>query len=473
MLAVSHLGYSQVGEFKTYENGLIYSEATMHRLGTIVDSLNLKFRSCDLSHPYYSLYQGPGRFVNVPSEEARKLIKQGVALDEYIKTYDKEGNANIWVVKLFYTNFNDEKMIEYSGLPFGRNSEPSVTVAYNKGSDANTGWVLNKDESRALFIEKLTQYELPQPYARLVQYVDCMIDTTAEVFSPKATSGSYLTVEKGSKADQYVSWAREFPGAPKYPNYKKRKDAAFDSAMNEYVRKYHAWNRLRLASLDQRMAKENSWSNLLTEATQEGLISGNTDEEFEYYVSRYGSKEDALQLKRSRRVVGGCSQDQSPRYHAMNICYLAAETAQWDIFLRSHLDIMNDRFERMSDGSYAWDRRKTYLRELEKLDIPAVDLLLGTTLRVQNVSDNHYTSSIGRAGRALSDAEDKDALEAQLTDMICNASLDPYNRLLTAYLFSNYSYNLSDTVRRDSSLEKLKNAVQTLPEGARSVWDKE
>lgn len=90
--------------------------------------------------------------------------------------------------------------------------------------------------------------------------------------------------------------------------------------------------------------------------------------DFEEYVSCYKSPKVALELKRSRIVVGGCSQDMSPRVHAMNIALLSAETINWEIFLRSHLDIMNDNFERMSDGSYAWAGRKTYIKELEVLD---------------------------------------------------------------------------------------------------------
>jgi hypothetical protein len=52
MMGISGFSFSQ--EFTTYPNGLIYDEGTMNRLGVIVDSLNLKFRSCDLSKPYYS-----------------------------------------------------------------------------------------------------------------------------------------------------------------------------------------------------------------------------------------------------------------------------------------------------------------------------------------------------------------------------------------------------------------------------------
>jgi hypothetical protein len=130
---------------------------------------------------------------------------------------------------------------------------------------------------------------------------------------------------------------------------------------------------------------------------------------------------------------------------------------------------MNDRFERMSDGSYAWAGRKTYLKELEELDIPAVDLLLGTVLRVDNVIDNHYFGSVGRTGRALADAEDKDALEKRLLTMINNPALDPYNRLLLVYLFDHYVHNLEDGERKQAGLKTFDTTITTLPEYLQDV----
>ena len=45
-LIFSLSAYCQVGEFKVYPNGLIYSEQTMGKLSHIVDSLNLKYKNC-------------------------------------------------------------------------------------------------------------------------------------------------------------------------------------------------------------------------------------------------------------------------------------------------------------------------------------------------------------------------------------------------------------------------------------------
>jgi hypothetical protein len=176
------------------------------------------------------------------------------------------------------------------------------------------------------------------------------------------------------------------------------------------------------------------------------------------------SKDDALELKRSRKVVGRCSMDQSPRYHALNIAMLSAETVNWQVFLRAHLNIMNDRFERMSDGSYAWERRNTYIKELEELNIEVQELLLGITFRIQNPVEKHYYGSISRLGRALAETKNRLQLENQLVAIIKDKELDAYNRLLIHYLYLNYVYNIKNKNIRLTSLERLEDADKSLPD---------
>jgi len=380
----------------------------------------------------------------------------------------------LWIVKTSYKNYENVKYIQYTGLPQGWGSEPSIEVKDKRSNDKTSGWIVDDEGTSAFYINKLTKQELPVAYARLVQYVDCMIDTTAQIYFPQAEGRVYQQVEASSKAHQFIEWANKYPGRPEYPDYDKleKLDLNFDSAYDVFYGQRRIWDSLRILHLDEQMRKSNYRKSLLIEAVDESLTDGNSDATLEFYVARYVSKEDALKLMRSRKVIGNCSQDQSPRYHAMNICKLAAETTQWDIFLRSHLDIMNDRFERQSDGSYAWGRRKTYLKELEALDIEAIDLLLGTSLRVENVSENHYWGSISRVGRALSDAADKPAVEKRMLDMIGDEKLDPYNRLLVAYLFSNYAYSQEENLQ-PAALEKLDVAVNNLPEFIGEVWKKE
>lgn len=388
MLVACDACSGQRSEFKTYSNGLIYDKSTMRQLAVIVDSLNVRFRACDLSHPYYSLPQGMATLVVIPNDEARRLIEGGIAIDDYKKRYPESiKDDKLWITKTTYTGYQKKKYIEYSGLPYGWNDEPAIRVEHTRSVDKTSGWVVDDDRSRAFYFNNLTRTELPFEYARLIQYVDCMVDTTGYVYFPDAKS-----------------------------DYRQQLDSTSTRSL---------------------------------------------------------SKADRLKLLRSQKVVGYCSMDSGPRIHAMMICKLAAETAQWDIFLRSHLDIMNDRFERASDGSYAWEGRKTYLKELEELDIDAIDLLLGTSLRVENVSGNHYYGSISRVGRALSDASDKEGLERRMLRMISNENLDPYNRLLIAYVFSNYSYNFGKESLRAATKQKIDSAVSQLPPFIKEVWKKD
>jgi hypothetical protein len=466
-LACTH---GQGSEFQTFQNGLIYNEATMHRLGAIVDSLHVKFRSCDLAHPYHSFPQGFAYFVSVDSKEAQSQIKQGITLEAYRKKYKNAISEKVWIMKYMYTD-DEERIIKYSALPYGRDNQSYITVDYSNVNNVASGWVLEGSGKKAIFIEKLQHYTLPHEYARLVQYVDCMVDTSAQIFIEGSVRDRER--EEGPKTREYVKWALDFPNRPTYPDRNALSEEEYSRAADRFWDDQAEWDSLRILDLDKRMQQDTNGQRLLNDATEEVMTSGASSEDIEFYVGRYGSKSTALQLKRSRRVVGRCSRDSSPRRHAMNICQLAAETASWDIFLRSHLDIMNDRFVRASDGSYALAGRKTYLKELELLDIDAIDLLVGTSLRVENVSDNHYWGSIGRVGRALADAGDKDQLEQRLLTMIGNGNLDPYNRLLTAYLLHDYAYNLDDETRKKQCMQKLEDSIRELPAYIAEVWNKE
>lgn len=155
--------------------------------------------------------------------------------------------------------------------------------------------------------------------------------------------------------------------------------------------------------------------------------------------------------------------DSRPREHAMNIALLSAETTNWEVFLKSHLDIMNDRFDRMSDGSYAKAQRKTYIKELEELDINVNDLLIGISLRIENPASNHYYGNIGRLGRAISESKNKLDFESQILSMIEDNELDDYNRIISYFLFISYNNYLDNKEEHKRNIEKVKSSITKLP----------
>jgi len=463
-------------EFKTYNNGLIYSDSTMNQLTHIVDSLNLKFKRCDLNRTYYAKSQGIGNYISLEKgniKQALKDISNNINFEDFIKKYkDAEADYKILIVKSRYKDYSDKWIVEFSGQTMIDYGEPEIKIEgnpeyYNKPLEGK--WVIEHYEKTEYSEESLNAFyitdefktiKIPEKYARMILYSDCVIDTTADIFTDKARNdGRYYSVSD--------------------KEYKKTKLFAFSNYLEQNTKhiteenvpavyeenKWYALDSMKRSWINQKLVPTEKFKQLLADAVKEAKEKNiTTNDNFEDYVARYVSKSDALEMKRNRRVIGGCSQDQSPRYHALNIAMLSAETVNWQVFLRAHLNIMNDRFERMSDGSYAWGKRNTYIKELEELNIEVQELLLGITFRIENPVEKHYYGSIGRLGRALAETKDRLQFENQLILAIKDNDLDPYNRMLMHYLYLNYIYYLPEREARFASLSKLEEADNSLPD---------
>ncbi|MBL7703350.1 MAG: hypothetical protein JNM14_13955 [Ferruginibacter sp.] len=468
-------------EFKTYNNGLIYSDATMNQLTHIVDSLNLKFKRCDMTRAYYAISQGIGNHVSLEKaniKEALADINRNISFDDFVKKYTTaEVDYRMLILKSRYKDTYDKKwVVEFSGqtlkdygeLKIRKGDLPEYAINPLKGK-----WITRHDKKSAYseegleafyITEEFTSLRIPEKYARMILYSDCVIDTTVDIFTEKAKNSGvrYYSEDKDYKKTKLHAFNNYVEQSTKHITEKD-----VPASYKEY--KWFALDSMKEAWINQNLVNTEKFKQLLTDALKEAKEKNtSTTDKFEKYVAMYVSKADALEMKRNRRVIGGCSMDQSPRYHALNIAMLSAETVNWQVFLRAHLNIMNDRFDRMSDGSYAWAGRNTYIKELEELNIEVQELLLGISFRIENPVEKHYYGSIGRLGRALAETKNRVQLEEQLLNMIKDTQLDAYNRILIHYLYLNYIYYLPKKETRLESLTKLEEADKTLPDFLKS-----
>ncbi len=381
---------AQSGEFKKHSNGLIYSENTMSKLAHIVDSLNLKYKSCDFNKTFYSKSQAIAYKIELDDKKSqvKKDMENGISIQEFKLKYPKvKVDENVLVVRFQYKNYEGEDVLEFSEISL---TDDYGLEIHKKGNlkpylgDLKSKWVYregySKNTVKAFYFHNgFKSIPLNEKYKRMIGYADCLIDTTTTKLKEELEMGM-----------------------PMLPD---------------------------------------NWDKL----------SNNEQEKL-------------LDKMRGTRVVGSCSMDSSPRIHAANIAVLAAETINWEVFLKAHLDIMNDRFERVSDGSYAWKGRKTYIKELEELDIKVLDLILGISLRIENPAQNHYYGSIGRVGRALSETKNAKEIEEAILRMIKDESLDDYNRVIAYYLYSNYAHNLANETIKKEKVASLKQVYEYLPE---------
>ncbi|WP_207514399.1 hypothetical protein [Longitalea luteola] len=466
---------SQTPEFNKSATGLIYPDSTIKKLKHIVDSLNLKFKVCDLNKVYQSKLQAKANFVSLKKDkinEAKKDIESNIPYEDFIRKYpNAEKEEELLIVKFKYKDYEDKDIVEFSSVELGSKGRHELEYEKNIGNydkPLKGKWIYkyykktdySAESIKAFyFTEELTHTSIPVTYAKMIQYSDCLVDTSTQIFYDKARrSGVRYISSPSSILKEFMDYVHKSTNRPEYQSGQNEKEQEI------YWQKYQLWDSVRILRLDSIRQKDEKFNTLLQNAVKDALTNGGTNDEFEEYVERYYSPNAALELKRNRIVVGGCSMDNSPRIHAFNIAILSAETTNWEIFLRSHLDIMNDKFERASDGSYAWGQRKTYIRELEVLDINVPDLLLGISLRIENPANNHYYGNIGRLGRALAETDKSDEIETKILQMISDNQLDDYNRIILYYLFLNYNYNLENKERQVENKVKLQKAVNTLPD---------
>jgi len=431
---------AQEQEFTDHGNGLIYSDTTMGQLHRIVDSLNLRFKTCDLNPRYFALAQTVGYWVHLEAnvEEAAAFLEKQPTYEAFLKKFPSaRTDSNLLVVRRIVNNEdNGKKFVEFEGWP-GENAgsleipfEPNLLnneIGLVFKVDPANKWRKYAMLSAWFFKSPFEQRQLPAEYARLVQYVDCMIDTTTTTYLSDLDWSWHDTDSEPLPARKAFFAYVDPPG-------KQKPGKKFD------WEKQQEWLKKRAENIENNLSKTEEFKRLLAAAVEEAIEGKKPAEELEVWAGRYLSPKKELQLKRVRRVRGTCSMDESPRIHALEIAQLAAATTSWEVFLRSHLDIMNDRFSRMTDGSYAWGRRGTYIRELELLGIEVPDLLMGSCLRFDDPAPNHYFANVSRTGRALSESQQYPEVENRLKNAIADPTLDDFNRLLLWYLYDNMTH---------------------------------
>lgn len=471
-LLIATAACPQSGEFTVHPNGYIYSEAAMAQLHRIVDSLNLRFRACPVDRVHHALPHARARHVSFDGPAVEQMVKDmaaGATLAELQQRYPglEVRRERMYAFPSYLSD--GDWMTRPIAVVFG--NEMSGRVDFRgrvlQGKGAHKGkWFAEvstydkKDYLEAfLLTEEPVARPLPERYGRLVQYVDCLIDTTQRIYTGGTVEeawGGHRRETKGPANERLERMIDEAVTAQAPEWNDEMEDKQFAIA-------YDAYTEQRANELEA-LSVRPTFASALSEAVAEARTGKGSGEHLEEMVSRFGNKADALSLKRQRIVYGMCSMDQSPREHARAIASLAAETVNWDIFLRAHLDILNDNFRRASDGSYAQAGRQTYVAELEDLGIAVPDLLLGTLLHTDHPSSGHYRASANRTGRAVTESKEAEAIAQRMLDMIADPELDLYNRAVIYYAYLNYNGYLKNEAEQAANEKALKAAMAGLPD---------
>ena len=288
---------------------------------------------------------------------------------------------------------------------------------------------------------------IPERYNHMINYANCMINPHVKLFH----NGPART---GDRAEAQAALDR-FVQLTAFPEPEFEDDVA--SEVRSEV--WSAWFENKEKHMRETVVPDPAFLPALEAAAAGALVLGRSEPVLDEYALKFLPGDMTLELLRLNQLMGGCSMDESPRIQATMMANLAAETGNWDVYLRSHLNLLNDRFSRVSDNSLAENQRQTHLSSLEDLGLNVLELMLGTGFTIQKDNEpGRYRGSVRRSGRALTEMSDREQAEAALEMLIFDEELDLNNRL--GFLMINIWY-LNHTPREEAHfkgaelLEKL------------------
>ncbi|MBC7552411.1 MAG: hypothetical protein H7257_00375 [Taibaiella sp.] len=449
-------------ELIEYPNGLIYHDTTIRKMQKIVESMQTNYSKVKHVPNYKSLKQGLCNYIIMDTgdlNQALEDIMNKIGFEQFLKKYPHARcQQAVTVVESHKLGERYGYVTRYQLADLEMGDEFDITDAsyyYNDNDEGRWGYDTGREypdyklHLKAIyFTSNCRQQVIPAKYSSLVHFVDYIIDTSTTLFR-------YVTGKQYAK-----HWLYDDEMPTLYTPFFDRFYAYIDSAC--HCRRVDSKSKF-CDSFIAVLLKQDTFRHLFSNAVQEAIRVGIESEDFEYLVEKYDSKKHALQLKRERIVYGTCMEDDAPRIHEFEIARLATEIGLWRVFIRAHISLMNENFNRHNDLSAIWTERLTYIKELEEMHLQTNKLLTGMAFSISDGAANHYTCSIWKIGRALADCKNTEYAEEVLFAAISDTTLDLYNRIVFMRLAMEYIHNTNDSLRKQELLIRLKKGASNLP----------
>ena len=416
-----------------HENGLIYDEATIRTLRHICDSMQQRFRSEPPGPPCYAPSQTIGSYIRLRGtiaalEEVGRVMDSGATFDEVAGEFGEmmiDSMREIALTRHQWQNRNQWGMT-YTAALTDAPYEPIWVDQSTSVDDSNTvispiGWFHDirlrwtedsiKEMTALYVMHPLERHRLPERYARLVQFVDFMVDTTTALKlvndKDEQTPGAF---------DEVMEAIHEVIDPPE-------ETTPSPSSFSAYLERHESWIDRKMARIDEAM-RDTAFADKVRAAAKTGIADMRSDPDLEFLVERYISKDLALELTRRRRLIRMCGSDGADVAQYNAIARLAAEAGRWDIFPRAHFRIICPPYAGLDETAMPGER-KTYVKELEAigLDLPA--MMIGQAIRIDEPNGKHLGIWNPAVATAMAESEMGEEYEKRLLAMIDDPELDP------------------------------------------------
>ncbi len=441
-----------------------------------IDALNQKIDSLEIVYNHTpkiniaSLNQGIGDYFELKTKSPETFISElifGKKLESLISGFPNlQIDRNLLLLRNDYKYSNGTHKLEIQSFEIKNNGSHRITIDYsdslvfNKIKFYYSAYTDKKSQVTSLrgFLikEDFSQIKLPKKYADWVLYTDVLVIPEENLFYSKKDLAQRLYIQPKSVVDSLVNYYAIKTNKPKY----------FEGAILENLMKQlDSWEEKRPFYTDSLFRQDSDFKKLLHEALGYAENKQESNGELEYFTAALISKTRALRLMRFNKQVGTCSFDNGPVNQQKRMAALAAQIPDWNVFIKSFLNVMNDNVSRIANNSMAVNARETYIEELSMLKLDISKLLLGSNMRIDNTEKPHYFSDGGKIGKAFSlmDLDQQAKFERTIEGIIRDEKVDAFNKLHFYNTFVAYQYHLEDSVKKSQIGIKIKALEDYMP----------
>lgn len=449
--------YAQDGEILNSEN--------ISQLNKIIDSLEETYKNRQ-TPKFYSLPQTTANYFEISTDQPEEFLKLLPRVNSFEELVDLEADLQIdtyvFIIKNIYANSKGEKEVEIKSFEIGNSGRSLIRLDYDdflKQDDYNYYYSIYTRKGitniRGFYlIEDFKVQQIPEKYADWTHYTDFIVQPEEDLFYNSAATPFYH--RDTTAVDTLVDY---FADVTEKPIFKKDQD------FKEFIKQKEEWEGKRAVYADSLFENDRKFKSLLFRAVNYAREEKKSNGELEYFTARLVSKPIALDFMRNNRQVGTCSFDNGPLMQQKRMAALAADIPNWNVFIQSFMNVLNDNVSRIANNNIASNARKTYIEELQLLDIDLRKLLLGTNMRISDTARTHYFSNGSKVGKAFAqlNKEQQTSFENELIGLIKDKGVDTFNKLHFYNTYRNYQYFLSDSVHKIAVEKKIDTLIGYLP----------
>ena len=459
----------------------IINENDIPKLDSIINDLEENYSQSETPN-FYSLPQTSATYFEIITKEPNNFLAE-LKKSENIKQLQNKFKGlqidkDLLIIKNDYFNYKKEKKLQIKSFEIGKSQRHiidsqnyEIEIFSNKKqnnriyfSSYQEKWSKHKESTiiKGFYLNKeFKSIAIPKKLSDWINYTDLIVKPETSIFYDNDDKSNEFKPYKRTIIDSLVNYFEQKTEKPPY-----RKEQDYIARRNEL----NEWQSKKEKFADSLYTNDSNFKNLLLEALDYAEINKVSNGDLEDFTAQLISEKRALELMRQNRQVGTCSFDNGPIIQQKKIASLASKTQNWNVFIKSFLNIMNDNVSRNANSNIASNARKTYIEELAKLDIDFDKILLGSNIKTADTMRKHYFSDGSKIAKAYANlnSDKQEFFKNTTSEIIKDEKIDAFNKLHFYNTLKNYQYFVKDSIKKIQLEKDVENLIPFLPKEIKS-----